>query len=108
MVTDALEMGGIAKGFSAGEACVRALEAGADTLLMPADPDAAIRAVARRRAERPASRAQRVQESVAKILAAKEKVGLDRKRFVDVEAHRRRGRLAGGQRESAGESPTAP
>ena len=45
VITDALEMGGIAKGFSSGEACVRALEAGADTLLMPTDPDAAIRAV---------------------------------------------------------------
>src|SRR5439155_18626791 len=39
VVTDALEMGGIAKGYSSGEASVRALEAGADALLMPADPD---------------------------------------------------------------------
>src|SRR4029079_3906365 len=45
VVTDALEMGGIAKGYSAGEASAKALEAGADTLLMPADPDAAIAAV---------------------------------------------------------------
>jgi beta-N-acetylhexosaminidase len=85
VVTDALEMGGIAKGFGAGEASVLALEAGADTLLMPSDPDAAIRAVLAAEQSGRITR-QRVQESVVKILAAKEKVGLDRKRFVDVEA----------------------
>jgi beta-N-acetylhexosaminidase len=78
-------MGGIAKGFSSGEACVRALEAGADTLLMPSDPEAAIRAVLAAEQSGRISR-QRVQESVIKILSAKEKVGLDRKRFTDVEA----------------------
>jgi beta-N-acetylhexosaminidase len=85
VITDALEMGGIAKGFSTGEACVRALEAGADTLLMPTDPDEAIRAVVAAvnsgRLSRP-----RIQESVVKLLSAKERLGLDRKRFVDVEA----------------------
>jgi beta-N-acetylhexosaminidase len=85
VITDALEMGGIAKGFSTGEACVRALEAGADTLLMPTDPDEAIRAVVAAvnsgRLTRP-----RIQESVIKLLSAKERLGLDRKRFVNVEA----------------------
>ncbi len=85
VVTDALEMGGIAKGFSSGEACVRALEAGADGLIMPTDPDAAIKAVLAAEQSGRLTRA-RIQESVAKILSAKEKVGLDRKRFVDVEA----------------------
>jgi beta-N-acetylhexosaminidase len=84
VVTDALEMGGIAKGFSAGDAAVRALEAGADTLLMPSDPDAAIRAVVSAVESGRITR-QRLQESVVKILAAKEKVGLDRKRFIDLE-----------------------
>jgi beta-N-acetylhexosaminidase len=85
VVTDALEMGGIAKGFSTGEACVRALEAGADTLLMPSDAESAIRAVVAAvengRLSRP-----RIQASVVKLLAAKERVGLDRKRVVDLEA----------------------
>lgn len=36
-VTDALNMGAISQGFSSGEAAVRALGAGADLLLMPAD-----------------------------------------------------------------------
>jgi beta-N-acetylhexosaminidase len=84
VVTDALEMGGIAKGFSSGEACVRALEAGADALLMPTDAEAAIRAVVAAVQSGRLSRA-RIQDSVARLLAAKEKVGLDRKRFVDLE-----------------------
>jgi len=85
VITDALEMGGIARGYSAGEASVRALEAGADTLLMPADPDQAISAVMAAIASGRLSR-QRIENSVLKILAAKEKLGLDRKRFVDLEA----------------------
>ncbi len=84
VITDALDMGGVAKGFPTGEACVRALEAGADTLLMPTDPDEAIRAVAAAVASGRLSR-QRVEESVVKILSAKERLGLDRKRLVDQE-----------------------
>ncbi len=84
VITDALEMGGIAQGFGAGEAAVRAIEAGADTLLMPSDPDAAIRAVVGAVEDGRISLG-RLQESVVRILSAKEKVGLDRKRFVDLE-----------------------
>ena len=64
---------------------MRAIEAGADTLLMPADPEAAVRAVVAA-VENGRLKRQRIEESVVKILAAKEKVGLDRKRFVNVEA----------------------
>jgi beta-N-acetylhexosaminidase len=85
VITDALEMGGIAKGFSSGDAAVRALEAGADTLLMPSDAEAAIRAVVAAVEDGRLKRA-RIEESVVKILAAKEKLGLDRRRSVDVEA----------------------
>ena len=85
VVTDALEMGGIVKSFSTGEACVRALEAGADVLLMPTDPDAVLKAVTAAVQSGRLTR-QRIQESVVKLLAAKEKVGLDKKRFVDLEA----------------------
>ena len=45
VVTDAMDMAGLTKQFTTGEASVRAIEAGADVLLMPPDPDAAIRAV---------------------------------------------------------------
>jgi len=85
VITDALEMGGITKGFSSGEASVRALEAGADTLLMPADPEAAIRAVVAA-VESGRLPRQRIHDSVVKVLAAKERVGLDRRRSVDLEA----------------------
>jgi beta-N-acetylhexosaminidase len=85
VVTDALEMGGIARGFNSGEAAVRALEAGADALLMPADPEAAIRAVVAA-VEGGRLTRRRIEESLVKLLAAKERLGLDRKRTVDLEA----------------------
>jgi beta-N-acetylhexosaminidase len=85
IVTDALEMGGITKLFSPGDSAVRALEAGADILLMPTDPDAVVKAVTAAVQSGRLTR-QRIQESVVKVLAAKEKVGLDRKRFTDLEA----------------------
>jgi beta-N-acetylhexosaminidase len=85
VVTDALEMGGIAKGFNGAEAAVRALEAGADVLLMPADPEAALKAVVAAVESGRLTR-RRIQQSVAAILSAKERVGLERKRFVDLEA----------------------
>jgi beta-N-acetylhexosaminidase len=85
IVTDAIEMGGIVKGFGTGEAAVRALEAGADVLLMPPDAELAIKAVlAAIRSGR--IKQSRIEESLHRLLAAKEKTGLDKKRFVDVEA----------------------
>ena len=45
IVTDALVMGAIAKRYGANEAPVLAVEAGADILLMPVDPETAIQAV---------------------------------------------------------------
>ena len=85
VVTDALDMGGIAQGFSGAEAAVRALEAGADVLLMPAEPEAALKAVVAA-VENGRLTRRRIQQSVAAILSAKERVGLDRKRLVDLEA----------------------
>jgi beta-N-acetylhexosaminidase len=84
IVTDALEMAGITQAYGTGDAAVRALEAGADVLLMPTDPDAVVRAVAAAVANGRLTR-KRIQESVIKILAAKERVGLDKKRFVNLE-----------------------
>jgi beta-N-acetylhexosaminidase len=85
VITDALGMGGIVNGFGSGEAAVRAVEAGADTLLMPADPDTAIKAVVAAVSTGRLSR-QRIRESVAKILSAKERIGLDHTRYTDLEA----------------------
>jgi beta-N-acetylhexosaminidase len=85
VVTDALEMGGIAQGYSSGEAAVLALEAGADALIMPPDPEAAVKAVLAAVQRGSLTRA-RIDESVARLLAAKERVGLDRRAAVDLEA----------------------
>ena len=74
VVTDALEMAGIVKSFSTGDAAVRALEAGADVLLMPTDPDAVVKAVIAAVQSGRLTR-QRIQESVIKVLAAKERSG---------------------------------
>jgi beta-N-acetylhexosaminidase len=85
VVTDALEMGGIAQGYSSGEAAVLALEAGADALVMPPDPEAAVKAVLAAVQSGRLTRA-RIDESVARLLAAKERMGLDRRATVDLEA----------------------
>ena len=83
IVTDALEMGGIAKGFTTGDAAVRAMQAGVDVLLMPSDPVAAIDAVVAAVRSGRLSR-QRINESVHRILLAKARVGLDRGKRVNL------------------------
>ncbi len=85
IVTDALEMGGIAQGYSSGEAAVLALQAGADVLVMPPDPEAAIKAILAAVQTGRLTRA-RIDDSVARILAAKERMGLDRRSTVDLDA----------------------
>ncbi len=85
IVTDALEMGGVAKGFTVGDAAVRAIEAGADVLLMPSDPDAAIDAVVDAVESGRLTRA-RIEESVRRVLMAKARVGLDRQKVVNLKA----------------------
>ena len=74
IVTDALIMGAIADRYGPYEAAVMALEAGADVLLMPADPAGTIEAVAEAvRIGRLAPEA--IQAAVARIWRAKQKVG---------------------------------
>jgi beta-N-acetylhexosaminidase len=74
VVTDALNMGGIANEYGA-EASVRAFLAGSDLLLQPADPKAAIDAMAAAvtRKEIPLARLDR---SVRRILELKRQLGL--------------------------------
>lgn len=85
IITDALDMYGISKLFAPGEAAVRAIQAGADVLLMPPDPDAAIGALVKAVNEGRLTR-KRVDESVEKVLAAKVRVGLHRSKLVDIES----------------------
>lgn len=75
IVTDALSMSGLTIYFTQEEAAVRALEAGADMLLKPADVDAAFRGV-REAVKSGRITEQRVEESARKIMAAKYDLGL--------------------------------
>ena len=83
VVTDALNMGAIVSRYGAAQAAVMALEAGADILLMPADPKAAIDAVVDAVSRGDVSEA-RLDSSVARVLAAKARVGLFQSRLVDI------------------------
>ncbi|HEX4076936.1 MAG TPA: glycoside hydrolase family 3 N-terminal domain-containing protein, partial [Candidatus Acidoferrales bacterium] len=83
IVTDAMEMGGVMSLFAPGEAAVRAVEAGADVLLMPPVPDGATAALEGAVASGRISEA-RIDESVRRILAAKARLGLDRAKLVDI------------------------
>lgn len=84
IVTDAMDMQALAKQYSAGEASVRALEAGADVLLMPKDADQAIRAVVQAVNEGRIAR-KRLDQSVARVLTAKARLGLARNRLVNID-----------------------
>jgi beta-N-acetylhexosaminidase len=71
VVTDAMDMGALAEHFDAGEAAIRAIEAGEDQILMSFDTDAAIAAVKTAVKSGRLSEA-RIDQSVRRILAAKE------------------------------------
>lgn len=84
ITTDAMDMAGLNKAFGPGEASVRALEAGADILLMPPKPEETLRAVTE--AIRTGRLTRRhIDLSVAKILEAKVRLGLHKSRLIDPE-----------------------
>jgi beta-N-acetylhexosaminidase len=91
VVTDALVMNGLMKlypeggALAASRAAVEAVKAGNDVLLIPSDLDASYNGVlnAVRSGEIPQSR---IDESVLKILQAKASVGLNKARYVDINA----------------------
>ena len=68
IVTDALEMGAISGSYGAGAAAVRAVQAGADVLLMPGDPATALAALEQAVRSGTLTRA-RLEESAARIVA---------------------------------------
>ena len=84
IVTDAMDMGAIVKSFGPADASVKALEAGSDVLLMPPDAEAAVNAIVAA-VRRGRISQKRLEQSVARVLAAKIKLGLDRNRLVDLE-----------------------
>lgn len=75
VITDSLSMSAITKAYSPSEACVRAIEAGADILLMPDGLQEALDGVeeAVKSGRIPESR---IDESVCRILSAKQSLGL--------------------------------
>ena len=85
IVTDALSMSGLTIYFTQEEAAVRALEAGADMLLKPADVDAAFRGVLQAVKSGRITEA-RVEESARRILAAKYDLGLVKERITPVDS----------------------
>lgn len=85
IVTDAMSMSGLTLYFTQEEASVRALEAGADLLLKPADVDAAFRGV-HEAVKKGRLTEQRIDESVRKLLAAKYDLGLVQQRITPLEA----------------------
>ena len=106
LITDALDMNGVLANVARGrpgqtvtgvygtinsiglpEACKRAVEAGADVLLMPTDVPAAIDAVVAGVAEGRFTEA-RVDSSVRRLLAMKQQLGLNRQRVVDLDSVR--------------------
>ncbi|NET10365.1 MAG: beta-glucosidase [Symploca sp. SIO2B6] len=74
ITTDALVMGAIANRYGTNEAAVLAVEAGADILLMPADPEGAIQAVCTA-VETGRISLERIQSSFDRIRWAKQGIG---------------------------------
>src|SRR2546421_4303138 len=85
VVTDALMMGGIVTKYGAGDAAVRAFEAGSDLLLMPADPDTALFAMLTALQTGPISMARRA-GSLRRVLEIKRSLGLFAQRQVALDS----------------------
>ncbi|HTI06002.1 MAG TPA: glycoside hydrolase family 3 N-terminal domain-containing protein [Gemmatimonadales bacterium] len=85
VVTDALQMGAIVARYGAGEAAVRAFEAGSDLLLMPADPDSAIASMMAALQTGRITEA-RLDASVRRVLEIKRNLGLFARRTVPLDS----------------------
>lgn len=85
VISDAMDMRGLVKGYPAAEAAVRAVKAGVDIVLLPTDERMALAAItaAVRRGE---ITAERIASSVRKVLMAKQWLLLDENRFADIGA----------------------
>ena len=83
IVTDGLEMAGVREKYGDGEVAVRAMEAGVDQLLLPADPREAHRAV-NEALDTGRLTEERIDESVKRILAMKHTQGVIAKPTVQV------------------------
>ena len=84
LFTDAMDMSAISRGFGAEEASVRAIEAGADVILMPPSVERAVEGIAAA-VESGRIEASRIDASVRRILETKKQMGLDRDRAVQID-----------------------
>ena len=84
LVTDAMDMAGVIDRFGAAEAAKRAIAAGNDILLMPADIAGAIDAVVAGLAEGRYTES-RLNASVRRVLLMKDELGLRRQRLTPIE-----------------------
>jgi beta-N-acetylhexosaminidase len=84
VITDALNMGGVANEYGA-DAAVRAFLAGADLLLQPADPQAAIDAMMAAMARQEIT-PERLNRSVRRVLQLKKQLGLFVRRTVPLDS----------------------
>jgi len=82
--TDSMGMGGVTAKLSNAEATVRAVEAGADIILLPPNAEESLRAI-KSAVESGRISAQRVEESARRILRAKARLDLENHRFVDID-----------------------
>jgi beta-N-acetylhexosaminidase len=82
--TDAMDMSAISRQHRAGEAAVRAIEAGADVILMPPNVQQAVDGIVQAVLSGRLPEA-RIDASVRRILETKEQLGLDRQRFVSLD-----------------------
>ncbi|MGH7518773.1 MAG: glycoside hydrolase family 3 protein [Gemmatimonadales bacterium] len=85
VVTDALDMGALVSAYGAGEAAVLALIAGADLLLQPAGAANAVSAIVRA-VEKGRITEERLDRSVRRVLALKQRLGLFERRTVPLDS----------------------
>ena len=85
VISDAMDMRGVLDKYGAVEAAIRAVEAGADVLIQPVDArqtiDAIVQGVSTGRYDE-----ARIDASVRRLLAAKRRVGLDRRRSLPIDS----------------------
>jgi beta-N-acetylhexosaminidase len=82
--TDAMNMRGVAAHYPEGEAAVRAVQAGADVILYPPSVEKAFNGI-KQAVQSGEIKEARLDESVRRLLAAKQKLGLDKNRFTDID-----------------------
>ncbi len=87
IISDAMDMRGVLDQFGAEEATKRAVAAGADVLIQPLDVRATIDAIVEGVAENRYTE-ERINGAVRRLLALKQKMGLERTRFVQLDSVR--------------------